>query len=152
LHQHQRPTKEVATEDGEVVSYIEATLADLAAANRLARSVLERTLDELSAPARTLLGEIRRLCEESAGGEAKAEYTFGRRELRERSGYSMWQLRLHLGELVEQECIDPLVGDRGHQYLYRLEVDEEGRPVNLDLSSPDEIAKAAKAARIEVVP
>jgi hypothetical protein len=152
LHQHQRPVKEVATEDGEVVGYVEATLADLAAANRLARAVLERTLDELSAPARTLLGEIKRLCEAQAAGEVKPEYTFGRRELKQSSGWSSWQLRVHLAELEREECITPLMGDRGHQYVYRLDVDEEGRPVDLDLSMPEEVAAAAKKARIEVTP
>jgi DNA primase catalytic core len=150
LHQHQRPVKELATEDGEVVSYIEATLADLAAANRLARAVLERTLDELSAPARTLLGEIKRLCEAQAQGEVKPEYSFGRRELREQSGWSMWQLRTHLAELEQNECIESLAGSQGKQYVYRLNVDEEGKPLNLDLSEPAEVAKAAKAAGIEV--
>lgn len=150
LHQHQRPIREITTEDGEMLSYIEATLADLTAANRLARSVLERTLDELSAPARTLLGEIKRLCEELAQGEVKPEYNFGRRELRERSGFSMWQLRLHLAELEQHECVEICAGSQGKQYVYRLNVDEEGRPLALELSDPEEVAVRAKAAGIEI--
>jgi hypothetical protein len=149
LHQYQRPVREV-TVDGETVSYIEATLRDLEAANRVARAVLERTLDELSAPARTLLGEIKALCEEAAEGEVKPEYVFGRQDIKRRSGWSMWQLRVHLAELEREECIETVTGDRGHQYVYRLQVDEEGRPVALDLSTPDEVAAAAKAAGIEV--
>lgn len=100
--------------------------------------MLERTLDELSAPARKLLGEIRRLCEEQAQGEVKPEYLFTRRDLKQKCGWSSWQLRVHLGELEREECIESLVGDRGHQYIYRLQVDEEGKPVALDLSTPEE--------------
>jgi len=65
-------------------------------------------------------------------------------------GWSMWQLRLHLAELEQQECIEPLSGSQGKQYVYRLNVDEEGRPLALDLSEPEEVAKAAKAGGIEV--
>ena len=151
LHQHQRPAKEMPV-DGEPVAYIEATLADRAAANKLARSVLERTLDELSAPARKLLGEIRRLCEDQAQGEVKPEYVFTRRDLKQKCGWSSWQLRMHLAELEREECIESLVGDRGHQYIYRLQVDEDGKPVDLNLSTPEEIAATAKRAGIEVTP
>jgi DNA primase len=151
LHQHQRPNKEMIV-DGEVVTYVEATLADLAAANKLARTVLERTLDELSAPARKLLGEIRHLCEEQAEGEVKPEYVFTRRDLKQKCGWSSWQLRVHLGELEREECIESLIGDRGHQYIYRLQVDEDGQPVALNLSTPEEISAAAKRIGIEVEP
>jgi energy-coupling factor transporter ATP-binding protein EcfA2 len=151
LHQHQRPAKEMLV-DGEQVAYIEATLADLAAANKLARTVLERTLDELSAPARKLLGEIRRLCEEQAQGEVKPEYTFTRRDLKQQSGWSSWQLRVHLAELEREECIEPLMGSQGKQYTYSLTVDENGRPLDLNLSTPEEIIVTAKRAGIEVTP
>jgi hypothetical protein len=151
LHQHQRPNKEMVI-DGEVVTYVEATLADLAAANKLARTVLERTLDELSAPARKLLGEIRRLCEEQAQGEVKPEYVFTRRDLKQKCGWSSWQLRVHLAELEREECIEPLMGSQGKQYTYSLTVDENGRPLQLDLSTPEEIVLAAKRAGIEVEP
>jgi hypothetical protein len=138
--------------DGEPVAYIEATLADLAAANKLARSVLERTLDEVSAPARKLLGEIRHLCEEQAQGEVKPEYTFTRRDLKQQSGWSSWQLRVHLAELEREECIEPLMGSQGKQYTYSLTVDENGRPLDLNLSTPEEIIAMAKRAGIEVTP
>lgn len=151
LHQHQRPNKEMVV-DGEVVTYVEATLADLAAANKLARTVLERTLDELSAPARQLLGEIRRLCEEQAQGEVKPEYVFTRRDLKQKCGWSSWQLRVHLGELEREECIEATMGSQGKQYTYSLTVDENGRPLQLDLSTPEEIAALAKRAGIEVQP
>jgi len=72
--------------------------------------------------------------------------------LKARCGWSTWQLRIHLGELEQQECIETAAGSQGKQYVYRLTVDEEGRPLDIDLSEPDEIAKKAKAARIEVTP
>ena len=45
LHQHQRPIKSIERDD--LIRYIEVTLDDIAAANRLAHEVLGRTLDEL---------------------------------------------------------------------------------------------------------
>jgi hypothetical protein len=44
------------------------------------------------------------------------------------------------------------MGSQGKQYTYSLTVDENGRPLQLDLSTPEEIAVAAKRAGIEVAP
>jgi DNA primase len=151
LHQCQRPVREMVV-DGEAVEYIEATLADLAAANRLACTVLERTLDDLSAQARRLLGEIHLLCREQAAAEVTAQFTFTRRELKRRCGWSTWQLRVHLAELQREECVEALAGDRGHRYVYRLQVDDQGKPVDVDLSTPEEIAADAARLGIEVRP
>lgn len=57
LHQYQRPVKGVER-DGRVVEYVEATLEDIAAANRLADQVLGRSLDELPPQSRTLLARL----------------------------------------------------------------------------------------------
>ena len=54
-HQHQRPRKQVEVE-GQTVTYIEATAADVAAAERLCAHVLGTTADELSPATRRLSG------------------------------------------------------------------------------------------------
>ena len=54
LHQHQREVKTIEHE-GKAVEYIEATLEDIATANRLAAEVLGRSLDELPPQTRRLL-------------------------------------------------------------------------------------------------
>ena len=47
LHQHQRERHTATTAGGEELVYIEATIGDIALANRLAHEVLGRSLDEL---------------------------------------------------------------------------------------------------------
>ena len=54
LHQHQRPKKTLQV-DGQAVEYIEATEQDVAMARDLAAVILERNLDELAPPSRSLL-------------------------------------------------------------------------------------------------
>lgn len=54
MHQHQRPIKSVEHGD-RLIRYVEVTLDDIAAANRLAHGVLGRTLDELPPQTRKLL-------------------------------------------------------------------------------------------------
>jgi hypothetical protein len=59
---------------------------------------------------------------------------------------------VHLAELEREECIEPLMGSQGKQYTYSLTVDENGRPLDLNLSTPEEIIATAKRAGIEVTP
>jgi transposase-like protein len=53
MHQHQRPIKSVEHGD-RLIRYVEVTLDDIAAANRLAHGTLGRTLDELPSQTRIL--------------------------------------------------------------------------------------------------
>ncbi len=61
LHQYQRPVRS-ATVGDRAVEYIEATLDDIATANRLAHEVLGRSLDELPPQTRRVLGRRARPC------------------------------------------------------------------------------------------
>ena len=65
LHQYQREIKTVEV-DGKPVEYIEATLADIEIANRLANVVLGQSMDELAEPSRTLLSKIYAIVKEQA--------------------------------------------------------------------------------------
>jgi DNA primase catalytic core len=140
LHQHQRERKQTEV-GGESVTYIEASPADVALVARLARAAFARTLDELSPQARSLLAEIRTLCEEQAAGEVLEDYSFRRRDLRRRSGCSETQLRQHLGELEQHEIVDAVAGRQGKEYVYHLAYDEQGRPLALDLASEEELLR-----------
>jgi DNA primase len=55
------------TVEGKPVEYIEVTLDDIDAANRLANEVLGQCLDELAPPSRTLLTGIYEMVKEMAG-------------------------------------------------------------------------------------
>ena len=128
LHQHQREIRTLTSPDGNPVAYIEATLDDIAAANALAHEVLGRTLDELPPQTRTLLNILHGLVTERgrATGVQPSDYWFSRREVREVTGWSQTQLRVHLGRLQELEYILPHRGMRGQSYVYELVYDGEG--------------------------
>ncbi len=111
LHQHQREVK--TTRRGEqAIDYIEATLADIALANRIAHDVLGRSLDELPPQTRRLLA----LIDGHVGAEAvrqsirRADVRFTRRALREAIAWGDTQLKVHLARLAELEY---LVAHRG---------------------------------------
>jgi hypothetical protein len=121
LHQYQRETK-TATVDGETVEYLEVTPADVAIANRLARQVLGRSLDELPPQTRRLLYAIdqyvRIRSEELA--ISRSDVRFSRRELRSFLGWSQPQLTIHIGRLEQLEYVIVHRGLRGQSFVYEL--------------------------------
>jgi len=121
LHQHQRPLQTVV-HAGERVEYIEATIDDIALANRLAHETLGRSLDELAPQTRRLLEHLDRFvagrCEQS--GVDRGDLRFTRRELRQHCGWSDFQVRVHLDRLVGLEYVLVHRGGRGHSYVYEL--------------------------------
>ncbi|MGH7857289.1 MAG: CHC2 zinc finger domain-containing protein [Candidatus Binatia bacterium] len=121
LHQHQREVK-AATQSGQPVEYVEATLLDIATANRLAREVLGRTLDELPPQTRKLLVLLdRHVRAECARLQmARSDYRFSRREVRAVTGWGDTQLRLHLFRLESLEYLVAHRGSRGQSYVYEL--------------------------------
>ncbi|MGH8222160.1 MAG: CHC2 zinc finger domain-containing protein [Woeseiaceae bacterium] len=121
LHQHQRPTK-TTTVDGEVVEYLEVTATDIASANRLARQVLGRALDELPPQTRRLLYAVdhfvRIKAEELA--IARSDVRFSRRDLRDFTGWNHSQLAVHLSRLETLEYLIVHRGLRGQSFVYEL--------------------------------
>jgi hypothetical protein len=128
LHQHQRPVKSESRR-GVTKEYVEATLSDIALANRLAAEVLGRSLDELVPQTRRLLdlldGLVTRACEKE--GIVRNDLRFSRKWVRERAGWTDFQLRVHLGRLVELEYLLVHRGARGQSYVYELLWSGEGR-------------------------
>ena len=121
VHQHQRPIR-VAERAGQRVEYIQATLEDIALANRLAHDVLGRSLDELPPQTRRLLklidGHVVAECQRQ--GVRRADYRFARRTLREAIAWGDTQLRLHLERLVELEYLIPRREGAGGKFTYEL--------------------------------
>lgn len=113
LHQHQRQVHR-ACRGGVEVEYVEVEPADITLANRLARQVLGRSLDELAHPTRRLLGHLVELTEGSA------PHRFTRKEVRDRTGWTDWQVRVHLQQLVELEYVVVAEGRRGKRLSYEL--------------------------------
>jgi DNA primase catalytic core len=126
LHQHQREVKRAASGDVEL-EYVEVTIADIALANELAPDVLARGLDELAAPVRGLYDELRQLCVQRAE-EMKCQpdgVLLSRREIREATGWSDWQVRSYCRQLVEMEYLYATINGNGRPCVYSLARAEE---------------------------
>jgi len=147
LHQYQRAEKEVEHR-GQKLRYIEVTKGDIAIANKLAHEVLGRSLDELPPQTRRLLGllELQVATECERLKMARSDFRFSRREVRERTGWSYEQLRVHLGRLVEFEYLLVHRGSRGQSFVYELSFDgggQDGSPFLNGLINVDELGTAA---------
>ena len=143
LHQHQRETKREVEGDVEV-EYVEVTVADVALANLLAQDVLSRALDELAPPVRGLYEELRKLCVQRAE-ELKCaadEVQLSRREIREATGWSDWQVRSYCQKLVELEYLYATVNGNGRPCVYSLARADEGERQTLrGLTDVEEIKR-----------
>jgi DNA primase len=128
LHQYQRPIKTI-DHHGQVVPYIEVTLDDIAIANRLAHQVLGRSLDELPPQTRRLLLALERMVSETflSQGLARQDYRFSRKDVREHTAWTDFQVRTHLDKLVEMEHVLTHRGRRGQSFEYELLYDGQGK-------------------------
>jgi len=128
LHQYQREVK-TAMHLGQAVPYIEVTLDDIAIANRLAHQVLGRSLDELGPQTRRLLMALEGMVGEASQAQKieRSEYRFTRRQVRERTGWTYDQLRVHLERLVQLEYVLVHSGGRGQSFAYELLYDGQGK-------------------------
>tara|TARA_B100001971_G_scaffold99382_1_gene91741 strand:- start:3879 stop:5207 length:1329 start_codon:yes stop_codon:yes gene_type:complete len=118
LNQYQRPLLEKGG-----LQYIEVTLEDLATANALAHEVLGRSLDELPPQTRRLLEQLKAMVQARCETEKIDPELcwFTRREVREFTGWSNTQPKVHLDRLEELEYIYPRrAGMRGSAYEYEL--------------------------------
>jgi hypothetical protein len=111
-----------AQHGNETVRYIEATLDDIALANRLAHDVLGRTLDELPPQTRRLLKLVVSMVEAQCAEHEirRSDYRFSRRQVREHTRWGDTQLKIHLGRLVELEYLLVHRGGRGQSFEYEL--------------------------------
>jgi DNA primase len=93
--------------------------------------------------------EIRRLYEE----RAKAlrieieKVQLSRREIREATGWSDWQVRIYCRQLVEMEYLYLVSGANGKRFVYELAADaaeEEGRPLLRGLLDVEQLKRRLK--------
>jgi DNA primase catalytic core len=114
LHQHQREIKRARSGDVEV-EYVEVEPSDIELANDLARQVLGQSLDELAHPTRLLLAHLVEMT-----GRGDPPRLFTRRDVREHTGWTDWQLRVHLAQLLELEYVVVASGRMGKRMTYEL--------------------------------
>jgi len=153
LHQYQRPVKTAVMGDEEI-TYVEASLEDVAVANRLAAEVLGRTLDELSPQTRALLLQLHTMVNAMAKDECVngEEVRFTRRQVRDFTGWSEFQVRTHMERLQRMEYVLVHRGMRGQSFVYELLYDGEGRdgqPFLMGLIDHKTVQKTAHVAEFE---
>jgi DNA primase catalytic core len=147
LHQHQRDIKTVEHR-GKVVPYVEATLDDIALANRLAHRVLGHSLDELAPQTRQLLMLLDRMvadgCECSR--TTRRDFRFSRRAVREYTRWSLTQVHVQMSRLLEYEYVIQHRGGRGQSFEYELVYGGEGQKGEPFLAGLIDIEALAQAA------
>jgi hypothetical protein len=128
LHQHQRVLR-TAQQEGQSIDYIEVTLGDIEIANRLAHEALGRSLDELSPQTRRLLELVTGMVEKHCVAQAitRSDYRFSRRDVREATRWSDFQVKQHMHKLEELEYVLVHRGGRGQSFVYELLYDGAGR-------------------------
>lgn len=135
LHQGQRETKRAAQGAAEV-EYVEVTPEDIRLANELAREVLWQSWDELAPPVRGLQQELETLYQRRAT-ELKidpADLQLTRREIREATGWSDWQVRVYCQRLLEMEYLVMTTAGNGRPCVYQLiDPGRDDRPQLKDL-------------------
>jgi DNA primase catalytic core len=151
LHQYQRQAKPAPNApDGTM--YIEVTLADISAANRIAGEVLGRSLDELPPQTRRLL----RLVDEFVRQECdrlklvRADHRFTRRDVRQHTGWTDFQVRVHLDRLLQMEYVLAHRGRRGQSFVYELLYDgqgQDGKPFLIGLLDAESLRTATSQAQ-----
>jgi DNA primase len=151
LHQYQRDIK--TARRGEVeIEYVEVELSDIALANELAEEILGKAMDELAPPVRGMFEAIREACREKAD-ELKIkpqDVQLTRREIRETTAWSDWQVRMYCQKLVEMEYLFAVQSLNGKPSVYQLASDAESEVQSLrGLTSIDELKTKLREATKE---
>ena len=151
LHQYQREIK--TARSGEIeIEYVEVELSDIALANELAEEILGKAMDELAPPVRGMFEAIREACREKAD-ELKIkpqDVQLTRREIRETTAWSDWQVRMYCQKLVDMEYLFAVQSLNGKPSVYQLASDAESEVQTLrGLTSVDELTRRMKEATKE---
>jgi DNA primase catalytic core len=144
LHQYQRELKTV-NHQGQMLSYIEVTKADIEIANNLAHEVLGRSLDELPPHTRTLLTQVHRMVDKECKAQSidTNQVRFSRRDVRDYVGWTDFQIKKHMSRLQDMEYVLVHRGGRGQSFEYELLYQGEGQsgqPFVLGLSDMDTLS------------
>lgn len=154
LNQYKREIKTI-NYNASAIEYIEVTLEDIEQANKLAGEVLGRSLDELCPPSRLLLKMIREMVQTRCK-ELKIdprEYHFSRRDIREWTRWSDFQIKSHIRQLEDLEYLYSVTGRKGKEYVYELLYPgggEDGKPFLMGLISIGQLKKKISDHRTKV--
>jgi DNA primase catalytic core len=147
VRQYQREIR--TREDG--AEYITVDIGDVRIANDLAREYLTKNLDCLSPPAKSLYENIRELIlniNDKTGMDLES-IQISRRQIMDYTGWSEWQVRAHIKELVELEYLQQVQGKQGKRYCYKLieDIDYELPKIDIEINLPEIIEEPLGFAR-----
>ncbi|MEW6087085.1 MAG: toprim domain-containing protein [bacterium] len=127
LRQYQKEIKTGYAGD-DSFEYIEVDLKDIEAANEIANQILGHSLSEMSPPSRLLLIEIKKLVDKIREEEnlLPEKCIISRRDIREWTRWSEYQIRTHITELEDLEYLIPVSGKQGKRFTYILAWDGQG--------------------------
>jgi hypothetical protein len=111
------------------VKYVEVTQNDIIVANELAANVLGRCLDELPPQSRRFLDLVHEMVRADCKQKAvdQVDYRFTQRQIRQHTGWSNYQVKIHLKKLVELEYVLVHKGGRGQCFVYELLYTGQGK-------------------------
>jgi uncharacterized protein YaaQ len=120
-------SRSAAKQSQSYIEYIEVDTQDIKIANEIAHYVLGRSVRELSEPSRRLLDLIYELAKKIVEEEGIhiRDVKLTRRNIREYTKWSDYQVRMHLEQLVELEYVVAVMGKQGQQYYYELRYEGE---------------------------
>ena len=148
LCQYQREIKTLAG-SGQSIEYIEVSLDDIERANTLAGEILGRCLDELLPPSRALLRMIHEMATtRREPGVDPRDYHFTRKDIRDWSRWSDFQVKCHVRQLEDLEYVYSVTGKKGKEYVYELLYDgqgDDGRPFLMGLTTIEQLKKSSPA-------
>jgi DNA primase len=148
LRQYQKPVKSCQYK-GQTLQYIEVDLEDVRLVHELTVQALGRSLDELAPPTRSFLLALHEMVtamarEQQISAEA---VRFSRRTVREKTGWSVTQVKEHLIRLLELEyVIVHRVPGLANRWEYELAWDGQGTEGNLFINGLAPLAKLATEA------
>lgn len=120
LHQYQRPKERVDSDDAR--PFIRVSVDDIVLANRLAPELLGRSSEDLPPQTRRLYDAVKSLVRERCERDeiAPQHALFSRRDIRQKLGWSVTQVRRQLERLREHDCIVARCGGPGAGFQYEL--------------------------------
>ena len=145
---------EVRDQKSDLGTYITVTLDDIELANRIAPELLGRSLDELPPQTRRMYDTVKAIVRERMAAQEIEQRIafFSRREIRERLGWSITQIRVHLERLRQFEYIAARFGRPGSAFQYELlsDCNESGEIDRIGLLDVEKLRVAAKPSGEDV--
>jgi hypothetical protein len=128
MHQFQRPVYRLEV-NGTSEEYVDVTLEDIELAGKLVGEILGQFLSDLAPQTRSFLQVLDEmvtgLC--ATNGVERSELRFTRRQVRELTGWTDFQVRIHMARLIELEHVLVHRGTRGQSFVYELLYAGEGK-------------------------